>query len=94
VDLERARPAIEQYLLSERKRELVNKEVKDLRAAAKIEYVGKFAEAAQRGTDVASGASAPEANISPKAAAASAGSAGSSPAELDASTINRGMGIK
>ena len=60
VGEEQARPAIEQYLLNERKRKLVEDDVKALRSAAKLEYVGKFAEAA---------ASAP----APSAPAASAG---------------------
>lgn len=46
VSLEKARPAIEQYLLSQRRRELVEQDIKELRAAARIEYVGKFAEPA------------------------------------------------
>ena len=41
--LEQATPAIEQFLLNERKRELVAKDMKLLRDAAKIEYLGKFA---------------------------------------------------
>jgi EpsD family peptidyl-prolyl cis-trans isomerase len=41
--LEQATPAIEQFLLNERKRELVAKDMKTLRDAAKIEYLGKFA---------------------------------------------------
>lgn len=46
IDLDRARPAIEQFLLNERKRDLIAKDLKDLRAAAKVEYVGTFADAA------------------------------------------------
>ncbi|WP_157268362.1 EpsD family peptidyl-prolyl cis-trans isomerase [Azohydromonas aeria] len=46
VSLEKAQPAIEQYLLTQRRREVVENDIKDLRAAAKIEYVGKFAEPA------------------------------------------------
>jgi hypothetical protein len=46
VALEKAKPAIEQYLLAQRRRDVVEKDIKDLRAAAKIEYVGKFAEPA------------------------------------------------
>lgn len=42
VTEEQARPAIEQFLMNDRKRKLVEEEVKALRAAAKIEYVGKF----------------------------------------------------
>lgn len=43
VDAERARPAIEQYLLNDRKRKLMADDMKALRGAAKIEYVGDFA---------------------------------------------------
>ncbi len=63
VGEDQARPAIEAYLLNERKRKLVEDELKALRAAAKIEYVGKFAAAA---------ASAP-ASAAPAAPAASTG---------------------
>jgi EpsD family peptidyl-prolyl cis-trans isomerase len=45
VDEVRAKPAIEQYLLNDAKRKFVDADVKALRAAAKIEYVGKFAQA-------------------------------------------------
>ncbi len=78
VSEEQARPAIEQFLLNDRKRKLVEEEVKAMRAAAKIEYVGKFAEAA-------SGA----APAAPAAAPASAASGG-----LSASDISKGMGLK
>lgn len=44
VTEEQARPAIEQYLLNDRKRKLVEDELKAMRAAAKIDYLGKFAE--------------------------------------------------
>lgn len=43
VTLPQATPAIEQFLLNERKRELLAKDVKALREAAKIEYLGTFA---------------------------------------------------
>ncbi len=46
VDEERAKPAIEQFLLNERRRKIVDDDIKALRAAAKIEYVGEFASAA------------------------------------------------
>jgi EpsD family peptidyl-prolyl cis-trans isomerase len=54
VSEEQARPSIEQYLLTERRRKLVEDDMKALRAAAKIEYLGKFAGAAP--TAPASGA--------------------------------------
>lgn len=59
VSEEQARPAIEQYLLNDRRRKLVEEDVKGLRAAAKIEYVGRFAELA---------ASAPVATAAPASA--------------------------
>lgn len=57
---DQARPIIEQYLLNDRKRKLAEEDIKGLRSAAKIEYVGKFAEAA---------ASAPAASTAPTAPA-------------------------
>ena len=80
VSEEQARPAIEQFLLNERKRKLVEEEVKALRAGAKIEYVGKFAPAAS-GAAPAAAAPAP--------APASAASGG-----LSASDISKGLGLK
>jgi EpsD family peptidyl-prolyl cis-trans isomerase len=43
VDEARASPAIEQFLWNERKRKVVEDDVKALRGAAKIEYVGDYA---------------------------------------------------
>jgi EpsD family peptidyl-prolyl cis-trans isomerase len=80
VGEEQARPIIEQYLLNERKRKLAEDDIKALRAAAKIEYVGKFAEPA---------ASAPAAAAAPAPAPSAAASAG-----LSASDISKGMGLK
>ncbi len=57
---DQARPIIEQYLLNDRKRKLAEEDIKALRSAAKIEYVGKFAEGA---------ASAPAASTAPTAPA-------------------------
>jgi EpsD family peptidyl-prolyl cis-trans isomerase len=62
VSLEQATPAIEQFLLNERKRDILAKDVKAMRDTATIEYVGKYAEAA---------ASAPSAGSAPAAAAPS-----------------------
>ena len=88
VTEEQARPAIEQFLLNERKRKLVEEDLKAMRSAAKVEYVGKFAEAA---------ASAPAAAPAPTAAPAEAPAAPAAPAAsgaLNASDISKGMGIK
>ena len=48
VTLAQATPAIEQFLLNERKRKLVSDDMQALRSAAKIEYVGDFAADAAR----------------------------------------------
>jgi EpsD family peptidyl-prolyl cis-trans isomerase len=62
VDEARAKPAIEAYLGNDAKRKLIDSEIKALRSAAKIEYVGKFAQPA---------ASAPAASVTAPAVAAS-----------------------
>jgi EpsD family peptidyl-prolyl cis-trans isomerase len=59
VDEAAARPAIEQFMLNERKRKLIDENMKAMRAAAKIEYVGKFAEAAASAASGAQAASTP-----------------------------------
>ena len=86
LSVEQAQPAIEQYLLNERKRKLIDDDLKALRAAAKIEYIGKFAEA-------------PVAAASSAAAPAPAGSAAANPtastaASAAAEDIAKGMGLK
>ena len=48
VSEEQARPAIEQMLLGERRRKRVEEDMKALRAAADIEYLGRFAASAAR----------------------------------------------
>lgn len=64
VTEEKARPAIEQFLLNERKRKLVSEEIKRLRAAAQIEYKGQFANAPE---GAASGVEAPTVAPTPAA---------------------------
>jgi EpsD family peptidyl-prolyl cis-trans isomerase len=46
ITLEKAKPAIENFLTAQRRRDMVERDIKDLRAAARIEYIGKFAEGA------------------------------------------------
>src|SRR5690606_28621897 len=43
VSLDRATPLIQQYLVNQKKRELAQSKVKELRAQGTIEYVGNFA---------------------------------------------------
>jgi EpsD family peptidyl-prolyl cis-trans isomerase len=59
VNLEQATPAIESYLLNERKRKLLADDLAALRGAAKIEYVGTFAAAAASAPKPAPEAPAP-----------------------------------
>jgi EpsD family peptidyl-prolyl cis-trans isomerase len=58
VDLQRATPAIEQFLLNDRKRDIIARDLKSLREAAKIEYVGQFAEEVATPASAASGPAA------------------------------------
>lgn len=53
VNLEQAKPAIEQFLLNERKRKLIADDLQALRASAKVEYVGQFAADAAKSPYVA-----------------------------------------
>lgn len=70
VTEQRAQPAIEQFLMNENKRKFLEADAKRLRAAAKIEYVGRFAEAAASGP--LAPAPAPTATAAPAALPASA----------------------
>ncbi len=84
VTEEQARPAIENFLLNERKRKLLDEDRKALRTAATVQYVGKFAEGA-----ASAPAAAPAASDAPLLAPAAPASGA-----LDASSINKGLGIK
>ncbi|WP_245643510.1 EpsD family peptidyl-prolyl cis-trans isomerase [Roseateles chitosanitabidus] len=82
-----ARPSIEQFLLNQRRTELLAKDIKAMRENAKIEYVGKFAEAA------ASAPASTSPTVSPGAAASdSAPGAASGP--VDSSAPSKGLDIK
>lgn len=91
VAFDQAKPAIEQFLTAERRRLFAQKEIKTMREAAKIEYLGKFAEKPASGASAASGAdnsvaSAPSVAASP-AEAASVG--------VDADSMSKGLsGLK
>ena len=82
VELKVAEPLIEQFLLNERKRKLIDDERRNLRTAAKIQYVGKFAQEGGARPVVASSTAV----AVPAAAAASAG--------MTSADILKGMGIK
>ncbi|WP_077037340.1 EpsD family peptidyl-prolyl cis-trans isomerase [Pelomonas sp. KK5] len=90
VDEAHAKPAIEAFLKNQRGGELVQKDMKALREAAKIEYVGKFAEGAPGAASAPATAAAP-AVTAPASAAEVAAPAASG---LDNSAITKGMGLK
>lgn len=81
VDETRAKPAIEQFLLNERKRKLIADDLKAMRAGADIKYLGKFAEGAPVAAPIAPAPTAAE-------VAASAAKA------LDEAAIKSGFGLK
>lgn len=85
VDEARARPAIEAFLLNQRKAEAIQKDLKALREGSKIEYVGKFSAPAP--------AAAPAAPVLPAASDAAAPAAPAA-SGLDAASISKGMGLK
>lgn len=84
VSFDQAKPKIDVFLTNERKRKLVAEDLKNLRAGAKIEYVGKYADhaasAASGGEDAM-----PAAATAPEPAASS---------DVDANSISKGMGLK
>ncbi|UUX96846.1 EpsD family peptidyl-prolyl cis-trans isomerase [Aquabacterium sp. J223] len=91
VDLERARPAIEQFLLSDAKRKVVADDLKALRGAAKVEYLGKYAQGAAPEPAPAPVAPPPPPPPAPIVIEPPAPQA-SGP--LETSTINKGLGLK
>ena len=110
VDAERASRPIEQFLLNEQKRKLMADDMTALRAAAKIEYRGRFAASAPPLEDTARPATA--ADVAASAAATletkpvnegpgtnagmnTAADAAAKPASsIDATTVNKGLGLK
>jgi EpsD family peptidyl-prolyl cis-trans isomerase len=81
VDLPGAKPVIEQFLINDARRKRNEADVKALRAAAKIEYIGKYAEAPASG---AGKALTQDSAVSPATSASGVSSA----------DISKGMGIK
>jgi len=85
-----AKTAIQQYLLVDRKRQVVDQQIKQLRATARIEYEGKFA-LAGTGKDPAPADGPAPVVVTTPAAAVAATDGASGPATLDASSVNKGL---
>lgn len=94
VDEARATPAIEQFLLNDAKRKLVEANLKQLRADAKVEYVGKFATPAASAPAATPSLTAPEAAPVAPAPAPAAAPASGSGSGLSSDDISKGMGFK
>lgn len=92
VGFEQAKPAIEQYLTVERRREFAQKAMKDMRAAAKIEYIGKFAEKPASGAAAAASAASTPSALAPIVPSAPTEAASTA---LDAAAVTKGLsGLK
>lgn len=90
VTEEQARPAIEQFLMVDRRRKAVEEDLRTIRAAAHVEYVGSFASSA---SSPAGAASAPAAV--PAVADPAAPSPAASAAAMDADSLSKGLsGLK
>jgi EpsD family peptidyl-prolyl cis-trans isomerase len=87
ISEEQARPIIEQFLLNDRKRKLVEEDIKAMRGSAKVTYVGKFGEPA---ASAPAGAAPSTLPATPSPAAPSA--APSTP--LSGADISKGLGLK
>jgi hypothetical protein len=92
VDEARARPAIEAFLLNQRKAEVVQKDIKALRDGSKIEYVGKFTAPAPGAASAPAPAAVPAAPVAP--AASEAATPAPAASGLDPASISKGMGLK
>lgn len=93
LTLEQSKPAIEKFIVNDRKRVAVQDEIKRLRAAGKIEYLGKFA-----GTAASAAAAEPAAPAAsataPTATAPATPAAASKPTGMDDATLKKGLGLK
>ena len=65
VTMEQAKTSIERYLTNSKKREVAASVLKDIRAKAKIEYLGAYADAGKEAGEAQSAKAAPEADSAP-----------------------------
>lgn len=91
LTFEQAKPLIERFLTETKRQEWLQKRSKELRAEAKVEYIGKFAEKPAGAASGASAAPAPAAAATPAPASAPAAAASG----LDADALSKGLsGLK
>ena len=90
VDEARAAPAIEQFLWNERKRKVVEDDVKAMRGAAKVEYVGEYAKGGAKEVTPAAPAASEALPLTSIAPAMPAGSIPSAAPQIEVEPINTG----
>ena len=90
IDETRATPAIEQFLLNERKRKVVEDDLKGLRAAAKVEYVGEYGKGGAREAKAPEPAASEAAPLTSVAPAMPAASIPSAAPQVEVAPINTG----
>lgn len=90
VDEARAGPAIDQFLLNERKRKLVDDDLKALRSSAKVEYIGEYAKGGAREVSPPTAAASEAPPLTSVAPAPPAGSIPSAAPQTEVEPINTG----
>lgn len=91
VTLEQARPAITRALQAQSRQKAAKAELDALKAGAKIEYKGEFADAAKEPAAPAAGAAPAPAKPADAAPEGAAPAGSPAPADADAEAINKGM---
>jgi EpsD family peptidyl-prolyl cis-trans isomerase len=88
VDEARAVPAIEQFLWNERKRKVVEDDMKAMRGASKIEYLGDYAKGGAKDAPAAAASAAEPAPLTTVVPAMPAGSIPSAAPNLEVEPVN------
>lgn len=88
VDEAAATPAIEQFLLNERKRKVVEDDLKALRGASKVEYIGEYAKGGAREVTPPAAAASEATPLTSIAPAMPAGSMPSAAPQIEVAPIN------
>jgi EpsD family peptidyl-prolyl cis-trans isomerase len=93
VTLDQARGPIEQFLLNDRRRNTIEADIKSLRSAAKIEYLGAFAAPAASAANTAATPSGTNA-AAPASTAAPATPPAAAASGLSDESLKKGLGLK
>jgi EpsD family peptidyl-prolyl cis-trans isomerase len=91
VSAEQAKPLAERILTAQRQRELAENEVKTLKSAAKIEYMGAFADAGKETAKPAAQAAPAPSDTEQPAPAQTATEEPAKPAGADAAAMQKGL---